>query len=168
MELAEGSFHHHLDGADDFQSRLLRLFEAEGTGEIIETVEAEPTPDKTSTRGRAALGPVLLCVPPRHGGPARADGPVARAGRDGSRAGTADGIAGDGRLFGLWGLAWLVTLLALRRPRREFGHPSQWVMWFVCAGLLTLGAGALYSASTPVNSRGIRVESRVCGGLTSV
>jgi hypothetical protein len=46
-------------------------------------------------------------------------------------------------LFGLWGLAWLVTLLALRRPRREFGLLSQWVLWFVCAGLLTWGAGSL-------------------------
>lgn len=45
--------------------------------------------------------------------------------------------------FALWGLAWLVTLLALHRPRREYGLLSQWMLWFVCAGLLTWGVGAL-------------------------
>lgn len=45
MDLTKGSFHHHFDGYADFKARLLRHFEAEGTTDIIETVEAEPTPE---------------------------------------------------------------------------------------------------------------------------
>lgn len=45
--------------------------------------------------------------------------------------------------FGLWGISWLGTLLALHRPRRDYGLLSQWVLWLVCAGLLIWGAGTL-------------------------
>lgn len=46
-------------------------------------------------------------------------------------------------LFVLWGVAWLGTLRALDRPRRDYGLLSQWAFWFGCAGLLFWGAGGL-------------------------
>ncbi len=45
LDVTKGSFHHHFDGYPDFESRLLEHFEDEGTHEIIETVEREPTPE---------------------------------------------------------------------------------------------------------------------------
>jgi hypothetical protein len=45
--------------------------------------------------------------------------------------------------FALWGVAWLIQLLVLRRPVRDYLLLSQWLFWFVCAGLLYWGAQAL-------------------------
>lgn len=43
LDVTKGSFHHHFDGYADFEARLLEHFESEGTVEIIEQVEREPT-----------------------------------------------------------------------------------------------------------------------------
>ncbi|MFQ3581802.1 hypothetical protein J8C06_13745 [Chloracidobacterium validum] len=45
--------------------------------------------------------------------------------------------------FALWGLAWLIQLLVLRRRLRDYILLSQWLFWFVCAGLLFWGAGSM-------------------------
>lgn len=45
--------------------------------------------------------------------------------------------------FALWGLAWLIQLLLLRRRLKDYLLLSQWVFWFVCAGLIFWGAQAL-------------------------
>ncbi|HYD78184.1 MAG TPA: hypothetical protein VEC06_00105 [Paucimonas sp.] len=45
--------------------------------------------------------------------------------------------------FALWGAAWLVQLLVLRRRFKDFIVLSQWAFWFVCAGLLFWGAQSL-------------------------
>lgn len=45
--------------------------------------------------------------------------------------------------FALWGLAWLIQLLILRRRLRDYLILSQWLFWFVCSGLLYWGAQTL-------------------------
>jgi hypothetical protein len=45
--------------------------------------------------------------------------------------------------FVLWGAAWVVQLLVLRRPLKEYLLLGQWVFWFLCAGLLLWGAQSL-------------------------
>lgn len=45
--------------------------------------------------------------------------------------------------FCLWSVAWLVQLLVLRRCLKDYFVLSQWIFWFVCAGLLFWGAQAL-------------------------
>ena len=45
--------------------------------------------------------------------------------------------------FGLWGAAWLIQLLVLRRSLRDYLLLSQWLFWFVCSGLLYWGAQGL-------------------------
>lgn len=40
----------------------------------------------------------------------------------------------------LWGVAWLLQLLALRRPVIDYVKLPQWILWFVCTGLLWWGA----------------------------
>jgi hypothetical protein len=45
--------------------------------------------------------------------------------------------------FTLWGIAWLVQLLVLRRHRKDYLLLGQWAFWFVCAGLLLWGAQLL-------------------------
>ncbi|WP_435101447.1 hypothetical protein [Arhodomonas sp. AD133] len=43
----------------------------------------------------------------------------------------------------LWGGAWLVQLLALRRRLTDYLLLSQWLFWFVCSGLLYWGSQSL-------------------------
>jgi len=50
---------------------------------------------------------------------------------------------GVAMFFALWGLAWLIQLLVLRRRLKDYFLLSQWVFWFVCAGLIFWGAQAL-------------------------
>ncbi|OGB25731.1 MAG: hypothetical protein A3I66_04950 [Burkholderiales bacterium RIFCSPLOWO2_02_FULL_57_36] len=45
--------------------------------------------------------------------------------------------------FALWGAAWLIQLLVLRRSLRDYLLLSQWLFWFICSGLLYWGAQAL-------------------------
>jgi hypothetical protein len=45
--------------------------------------------------------------------------------------------------FALWGVAWLVQLLLLRRSRKDFVLLGQWLAWFACAALLWWGAKGL-------------------------
>ncbi len=48
-----------------------------------------------------------------------------------------------GCFFTLWGLVWLVQLLLLRRPGKDYLALSQWFFWFICAGLLFWGGRTL-------------------------
>lgn len=43
-------------------------------------------------------------------------------------------------IVGLWGVSWLIQMLILRRPVVDYVKLPQWVLWFVCAGLLVWGA----------------------------
>lgn len=43
----------------------------------------------------------------------------------------------------LWGVAWLLQLLALRRPVSDYFKLPQWILLFVCAGLLWWGTNLL-------------------------
>jgi len=43
----------------------------------------------------------------------------------------------------LWGSAWLLQLLFLKRRPKDFLLLSQWLFWFVCAGLIYWGAQSL-------------------------
>ena len=43
----------------------------------------------------------------------------------------------------LWGVAWLVQLVVLRRRPRDYLLLSQWLFWFICSGLLYIGAQSL-------------------------
>lgn len=45
--------------------------------------------------------------------------------------------------FALWGVAWVVQLLALRRRSKDDLLLGQWAFWFACAGLLVWGAQSL-------------------------
>ncbi len=45
--------------------------------------------------------------------------------------------------FALWGVAWLVQLLLLRRGLKDYLLLSQWLFWFLCSGLLYWGAQSL-------------------------
>lgn len=45
MRRTKGSFYHHFDGFADFKTELLYHFEQQGTLQIIEAVEQEPTPE---------------------------------------------------------------------------------------------------------------------------
>jgi len=47
--------------------------------------------------------------------------------------------------FGLWGLAWLVQLLALRCRRRHYWQLCQWCLWMNCSI-------CLYSAAQHFNA----------------
>jgi len=46
-------------------------------------------------------------------------------------------------LFIGWGLAWLVQLASLKREKRDYFLLGQWVLWFICSGLLVWGARTL-------------------------
>jgi len=45
--------------------------------------------------------------------------------------------------FAAWGVAWLVQLESLKRAKRDYALLGQWVLWFVCSGLLKWGAQTL-------------------------
>lgn len=45
-----------------------------------------------------------------------------------------------GVFFAFWGLAWLIQLVVLRAPRRNYLLLGQWILWFVCAALAGWGA----------------------------
>lgn len=45
--------------------------------------------------------------------------------------------------FAAWGIVWLVQLASLKRAKRDYALLGQWVLWFVCSGLLTWGARTL-------------------------
>ena len=40
----------------------------------------------------------------------------------------------------LWGVTWLVQLVMLGRRLRDYLLLSQWLFWFICSGLLYMGA----------------------------
>lgn len=46
-------------------------------------------------------------------------------------------------LFALWGVAWVIQLMVLRRRLKDYALLSQWLFWFLCSGLLYWGAQAL-------------------------
>ena len=46
-------------------------------------------------------------------------------------------------VFSLWGVAWLIQLVALRRGAKDYLLLGQWAVWFVCAALLAWGAQSL-------------------------
>ena len=45
--------------------------------------------------------------------------------------------------YALWGVAWLVQLLALKRRAKDFLLLGHWLFWFGCAGLIFWGAQSL-------------------------
>jgi hypothetical protein len=45
--------------------------------------------------------------------------------------------------YALWGGVWFIQLCLLKRPVRDFLVLSQWLFWFMCAGLVYWGAQAL-------------------------
>lgn len=46
-------------------------------------------------------------------------------------------------LFFVWGVVWLVQLLALKSKPRELLLLGHWMFWFVCSGLVYWGTLAL-------------------------
>lgn len=46
-------------------------------------------------------------------------------------------------LFAFWGIAWLVQLASLQRPKKDYLFLSHWGLWFLCSGLLFWGAQTL-------------------------
>ena len=42
--------------------------------------------------------------------------------------------------YALWGIAWLVQLIVLKRTPKDFLMLGQWMLWFICAGLIYWGA----------------------------
>ena len=45
--------------------------------------------------------------------------------------------------FAGWGSVWLVQLLSLKRAKKDYVLLGQWVLWFICSGLLIWGARIL-------------------------
>ncbi|MBU1238026.1 MAG: hypothetical protein KJ634_14040 [Gammaproteobacteria bacterium] len=45
--------------------------------------------------------------------------------------------------FALWGVAWLVQLVVLKVPRKNYLLLGHWAFWFLCAGLSFWGAQSL-------------------------
>lgn len=43
-------------------------------------------------------------------------------------------------LFFLWGLVWIVQMRWLNKPGLHLLRLPQWLIWFVCSGLLYLGS----------------------------
>ncbi|MFC4159008.1 hypothetical protein [Chitinimonas lacunae] len=41
-----------------------------------------------------------------------------------------------------WGVIWLIQMAALRRPFKDYLVLGQWILWFICAGLLYQGLQA--------------------------
>ena len=46
-------------------------------------------------------------------------------------------------IYGFWGCAWLVQLLALKRSPKAYLLLGHWAFWFLCAGLIYWGALSL-------------------------
>lgn len=46
-------------------------------------------------------------------------------------------------VFAFWGIAWLLQLMSLKRPRQDYFILGHWVFWFACSGLLVWGARTL-------------------------
>ncbi len=46
-------------------------------------------------------------------------------------------------LFALWGVAWLLQLLLLKRETMDYLKLGQWLLWLVNAGLIYWGAQSL-------------------------
>jgi len=42
--------------------------------------------------------------------------------------------------FALWAIAWLVQLASLKRQKKDYWLLGQWILWFVCSGLMYWGA----------------------------
>lgn len=45
--------------------------------------------------------------------------------------------------FALWGVAWVLQIAALRRPRRDYLLLGQWGLWLACAALVWWGSRSL-------------------------
>lgn len=43
-------------------------------------------------------------------------------------------------IFLLWGVVWLAQLLWLKSTAKTYMNLPQWVLWFICSGLLYWGA----------------------------
>ena len=43
-------------------------------------------------------------------------------------------------VFFLWAVVWLIQLLWLKSERKTFLQLPQWILWFICSGLLYWGA----------------------------
>ncbi len=46
-------------------------------------------------------------------------------------------------LFLLWGVAWFIQLALLTKDKKNYLHLSQWAFWFICSGLLYVGAQSM-------------------------
>ena len=42
--------------------------------------------------------------------------------------------------YALWGLVWLVQVLAAKRSGKDVLLLGQWILWFICSGLMFWGA----------------------------
>jgi len=43
-------------------------------------------------------------------------------------------------VFLLWGIVWLLQILFLKRPVKEYFQLPHWAIWFVCASLVYYGS----------------------------
>lgn len=46
-------------------------------------------------------------------------------------------------LYFLWGCSWVVQLLALKRPPKDYLLLGQWIFWFGCSALIYWGSLSL-------------------------
>lgn len=46
-------------------------------------------------------------------------------------------------VFLLWGAVWLIQMVFLKRPTKEYLLLLQWLFWFVCSALVFLGSVSL-------------------------
>jgi len=45
--------------------------------------------------------------------------------------------------FLCWGVVWLVQIACLKRTSKDYVLLPQWVLWFLCSGLMLMGAQTL-------------------------
>jgi len=50
---------------------------------------------------------------------------------------------GMAAVFAAWGIVWFVQLVSLKRTKTDYLILGQWFLWFICSGLLLLGAKTL-------------------------